>query len=266
MIFAPKWRALKVSVITPVLPASSDHLAECEASINELTYALGYQGIILEWLVAVDGPGVMPHLPRADRVVKLPQRVGVANARNAALAMAKGEWVLPLDADDLAEVNGMAAFGQRLIDCPDNLGWFAANRVLLNGDKTAHWNNEPRHLQAGTLAEQWASPFLFHPNSVVVRRSLLNTIGGWPNLPVNEDMAMALLLSEHANGFISTDVITRYRAWEKQAVADDNYPALKTKAFQDIGALINECRTQMGRTKITTPIPGAAYGILPIPA
>jgi glycosyltransferase involved in cell wall biosynthesis len=250
-------------VLTPVLPSASEHLKACEQSVNELTYALGYYGIIVQWLVAVDGPGDIGHQSYADHVVHLPERVGPAKARNSLLPYAKGEWIVPMDCDDLFDIKGMEDLAQHLIDCDDDLGWLAANRLLTSGERTPHWNNLARRVKPGSLSENWESPFAFHPNSMVIRRSLLNNLGGWPVIEVNEDMALALMLSEHAKGFIATDVMTRYRIWHKQAVSQAEYPEQKKKAFAEIEVLLNHQSEMLGRAPVSSPSPGMAYGVIP---
>lgn len=256
MKFAPKWRPLRLTILTPVVPSTSDHLAACESSITELTYVLGYYGIIVQWLVAIDGPGKLAYEPQADEVVRLSQRKGIAKARNDLLSLATGDWIIPLDCDDEFDISGMASLGQYLIDCEEDLGWIAGNRLLITGEKTSDWNNTGRGYCLGHLATEWTSPFPFHPNSVAIRRTAIREVGGWPDVEVNEDMALMLLLNEYHAGRVRTDVLTRHRERPKPSANQPAYLHETCTEFSAIETLINTHRSLLGRTPVRAPIPG----------
>lgn len=163
MIVSPKWSPLRITILTPVLPSASDYLKACEQSINELTYTLGYYGIIVQWLICIDGPGAMVHEPLADQIVRLPTQQGSARARNSLIPFAKGEWVVPLNCDDHFDLKGMEAIGQRLIQEAEAIAWCATNRLLINGERTSHWNDTGRLFSPGELSQHWISPLPFSP-------------------------------------------------------------------------------------------------------
>lgn len=90
--------------ISVVIPAYN-----CEATIRKaVSSAVGQSLRAIELIVVDDGsrdrtPQIVTELARADdRIIPilLPENVGVAAARNIALARASGTWVAVLDADD----------------------------------------------------------------------------------------------------------------------------------------------------------------------
>lgn len=209
MIIAPKWRALRLSVLTPVLPSASEHLAACEHSVKELIYALGHSGIIVQWLVGIDGPGKIAHQPRADHVIQLPECKGPAKTRNALLHLTQGEWVVPLDCHDTFNIAGMTELGQKLIGGPEDIGWYAANRMLADGEPELRSNNEDRIVGPGELTEALTKSSTLHPNAIIMRRSLLVALGGWPDMVAHEDLALSFILGERAKGLISIEVMSQ---------------------------------------------------------
>ncbi|MGL5830455.1 MAG: hypothetical protein ACRC0L_12935, partial [Angustibacter sp.] len=125
-----------------------------------------------------------------------------------------------------------------------------------------HWHGE-RQWAPGELAEHWTAPLPFHPNSIVARKSAIQACGGWPALPANEDLLVALLLSERSFGASVPEVLTHYRTWQNQEVADGNYSKLKNISFSVIEGIVNASRHGQGRLPITRPEAGGAYGVVP---
>lgn len=246
-----------LSVLTPVLPERSRYLPEAAASVDvvrKVASALGWQ---LDWVVVIDGPGDVWSLEVDAHTIRLPARAGVAAARNIGLSIASGDFVLPLDADDVLDPDGVAKV---LAGLSQDEGWVATNRVLLDGTRTPHWNDRPRSWPLGQLASAWSAPFPFHPNSVIAGRELALGIGGWPALGANEDLAFALKLSEASEGRVDTAVSIRYRVWEPQEVHTETYLEQKALSFGFIEASINAARRGRGAAAVQAPKPGPAFG------
>jgi len=262
---------VRLSVLTPVAADRGQWLAQAGLSVRRSRDLLAGIGVEVEWVVCQDGASgdgcgsgpvaeVLAGTPRPDRVVGWHVRRGVAAARNAALAAATGDWVVPLDADDELDRDGVLAAVSAVRAWPRELAWLGCNRVLVDGSRTPHWRNEPRGFAAGELAEQWTSPFWFHPNSVLLRRDALLRAGGWPALGVNEDLAAVLLVSEQYGGRAEPLVLTRYRVWDGQEVAAGSYPEDKATAFTVVEALLNARRRTAGRLPVHRPPAGPAHG------
>ena len=249
-----------VDLLTPVLPRRSRYLPAAGSSIlsalndSRLAVSLG-------WVVAVDGPGKIPEIGvEAATVVWLGQRSGCATARNLALGASHADWVTPLDADDTLDIDGLAAIAASLPTLDPSIGWIAANRLLFDGRHSAHWIPTDARLCPGDLARRWTAPFPFHPNTIIIRRSLALAVGGWPALMVNEDLGFILTVSEVAHGLLTTQVIQRYRVWPGQTTSTRGYAPDKERAFAIIAQVINAKRAMSGRATITSPAPGRAYG------
>lgn len=251
-----------LSLLTAALPAKTQYLAETGESVANAKREAAGRGWSIRWIIVLDGPGDAPGAESADLVVRMPRQRGITAARNAALARADSEWVAPLDADDLVDGAGLSKLLEFIDTCSEeDLGWIGANRTLISGERTPHWKDAYSEFQKGTLSQRWTSPFPFHPNSVLLRRRHALSIGGWPGVPVNEDMGLMLLLSEHSKGVFLPEILTRYRTWPLQEVASDTYVGEKNMAFSTIEAIVNACRARQGRTPVAAPAPGRAFGI-----
>jgi hypothetical protein len=249
-----------ISLLTPLDPARSGWLEDLAADVEALRLRLTGE---VEWVVCLDGPGAVD-LPAAVSVtVRLPIHGGIATARTAALTAASGDWVIPVDGDDRLDLDGTASLAAELTSAATaDLGWLAASRVLMDGTPTPHTLGVRRRWEVGELAEAWTAPFPFHPNTLAVRRPLAVGAGGWPALPVNEDLAFILAVSEDSPGLSVEHVLTRYRSWEGQTVSSPAYAEAKRVAFDTISALHNARRARASRAPIAPPqAAGGAHGI-----
>lgn len=252
-----------IDIITAVLPSRSQYLADTDRSVQAARAAASRVGWSVRWIIAIDGPGQIPVVD-ADTVVRLPTHRGTAVARNLALARSTCEWSAPLDADDTLDAVGFTSLLERMNSESGQLGWFSVNRRLMTGEKTPHWRSVSRNWRLGELAENWNSPFPFHPNSIFLRTSLALSIGGWPALPTNEDLALCLQMGELAEGASYTDMLTYYRVWDGQEISADTYKEDKDISFDAIERTINATRVRLGRTEVSRPAPGPAFGAIAI--
>lgn len=244
---------MRVSALTPVGPGRDRWLADSAQSVLACRSAVRDAGVELEWVVCYDGAVPRDDLPiPPDRLVTLAATRGLPTARNAALAAATGDWVLPLDSDDLLDPADFAAVVGALLSADAGTGWIGCNRLLVDGGATPYWVDREQHYPVGSLAEAWTSPFPFHPNSAVVRRELVLSIGGWPAM-VNEDIGALLLLGEASAGAVHPAVLTRYRVWDGQITAAPAYHPDKVVAFATIEAMVNARRRRAGRPPVTRP-------------
>ena len=249
-------RPCRISILTACLPERAEHLAAAATSVATVRAELS--PLTVEWVVALDGPGDAD-TSAADKVVRLPRRGGVSAARNAALRVAEGDLVTPLDADDMLDATGVLAAERALRR--DDHGWVGANRIMLgSGRRTAHWHG-PREWEAGEYAASWTSPSAFHPNSFVARRDLVLRCGGWPALTTNEDLLLVLRLSEEAAGRSIEEVLTHYRVWSGQVTTTGTYAHEKADAFLYIEQVINAVRARAGRPQVDRPSPGRAQAL-----
>lgn len=245
----------RLDIITSVLPARSEHIKETAGSVRKLL-ASPPRGWKITWKIGVDGPEPIPETGYPH--MRFMHPLGTSKVRNALLADSQADYVLNLDADDLLDPLGLKTMleDRGISQYP----WVSANLLLLNGAETSHWVGRERAWAQGELAGSWTSPFPFHPGALLMERELLDQAGGWPQIETNEDLAMALLLSERAPGFSTTYPIIRYRIWERQATSQPQYARQKMAAFRKIELLVNKERVGQGRPEVVAPIPGPASG------
>lgn len=101
---------IKISVITPTVNLNYDVL-DCAKSVRYSEFE--DSDISVEHIFVIDGGSLDANAWQAIqnlnsktyklKKIELPQNKGVANARNEALALAKGDFIMFLDSDDLYE-------------------------------------------------------------------------------------------------------------------------------------------------------------------
>lgn len=217
----------RVTVVVPFLDPPPDFFHEALESVAAQTWT--------DWdLVLVDdgsGPaatGVAEGFTRRfpDRVWLLPsgegRPLGTSAARNAGLAVAKGEYLAMLDADDVWLPRHLERHVQTLDSDPST--------ALVYGD-TLYWSSwdggkihdtvpeaglpagriEPPHLVSAMLLGRAAVPC---PCSVTARRSFVLAVGGyeggWVNSLYEDQVFYVKLLSRHPAARLE-ETLERYR-------------------------------------------------------
>lgn len=156
---------------------------------DTLSSALAQRGVELEVIVVDDGStdgtaGAVERICEQDKRVRLIQQHqgGVARARNLAIAAAKGNYVAPLDADDLWHPEKLSQQLSLLRESPADVGmtynWF---RRIDEDDRVIPGSPRP-----------WAEGWVFHRHltwnfisngsTPLIRRSLLEQIQYDPQL------------------------------------------------------------------------------------
>jgi glycosyltransferase involved in cell wall biosynthesis len=150
-----------VSIITP-LHNKGPFVAETLASVQAQTM-LKWEMIVVENHSSDDGPEQVERLAAVDqriRLVRAPETVrGPGDARNLGLSLARGDWVLFLDADDLIASNHLESLLEvgRATGAPAvasdwlefvNGSWEWGGQGILNDSAT---HVLPRHHAAGSL-------------------------------------------------------------------------------------------------------------------
>ncbi len=208
-----------VSVIIPAFNAEK-HLAETLESLRAQTFS-DFEAIIVDDGSTDRTAAVAQAYVEGDPRFRLfrQKNAGVAGARNAALAQAKGQWIAFLDADDVwmpekLEVQSKIAREQPEVD------FIFSNYFIWNGSKDI----EQRYLSAKKLPTgdplvRLISYNLFGISSVLVKRSLLDKVGVFDqSLAPAEDWDLWLRMAEKGfNPFGVFIPLLRYRVWSGNA-------------------------------------------------
>ena len=214
-----------ISVITPVLPAHVDMLADAYESLLR-------QDSDWEWLIQIDGSReslIEEHLPgvasdQRVRVAANGEKLGTSATRNRALLRSAGRWVTPLDADDQFFPDAMARLSEPLEGLPDVKFTVGETTDLFpDGKQLARFTRRPYVpglLPPGRLEEIWRlyKNLYLQPGAVMYDRTWLVAVGGWPTGTQMEDQDLLFAISTFVFGWYEPRPVYLYRQHRRQTV------------------------------------------------
>ena len=160
-------------------------------------------------LIVVDGGSTDDSLdiarPLCDRTLKAP--AGRAKQMNEGARQASSEWLLFLHADTRLEAEAFEALLEALSGDPD-WGWFD---VRIEGKHpfltlTAAMMNARAGLTKVATGDQ----------GLFVRKTLFDAVGGFPDMPLMEDVALSKVLRDIAKStVVRTPLVTDGRRWDQ---------------------------------------------------
>jgi GT2 family glycosyltransferase len=171
---APPTDAEAVSFVIPAW-RSDAFLVPAVASALAQTYPN------TEVVLVLDGPVALGRddLPKGDvRIVRLPERLGPAAARNAGLRAADGALVAVLDADDLAHPDRANAQAALLSDRPD-VALVGGSMLVIDAAGRAQGRRGRRGLSPDATRRVLPLRNPLVHSSVMARRSTLESLGGY---------------------------------------------------------------------------------------
>lgn len=192
-----------VSVVIPTLNAA-DALGPCLGALGEALF----DGVIHEVILA-DGGSSDGIEDIADQIgAKLIQAPrGRGSQLDAGANAASAPWLLFLHADTVLEADWGAAVLAHIADHPDRAGWFRLAFDVDHGAArlVAGWANLRSRLLGLPYGDQ----------GLLVPRVLLDKVGGVPEIPLMEDVALARRLSGRLRP-LSARAVTSAAKYEQQ--------------------------------------------------
>lgn len=139
---------------------------------------------------------------------------GLSQARNAGLALAHGEFVLFLDADDELLPEAVRTGVEALRRNP-GAGCVARRCLLMDHDGRPLPVTHPLLSTSDLYRELLLMNFVWTPGAVVFRRSAVNEIGGFPSdHPAASDYAVLLTFARRGCLIVDARDVIRYRKHE----------------------------------------------------
>jgi glycosyltransferase involved in cell wall biosynthesis len=223
----------QLSILTPVrVDANPEHLTEAWQSVQGLDSSISW-----EWVVQLDGENknlfeMIQNMTKGHPVLinDYDRSYGAAVARNTALALSEGNWVLALDSDDWLLADGVKK--QVIIAKEGKYQWVTGPALRSFVDKT-----EPRpspfkegEIPVGSVAKEWKRanekmPILATP--IMYQKDLVMYFGGWPALPRSEDVGLLHAINRLQPGFMTGEPFYVYRKWTGQTTAGNQDPRIR---------------------------------------
>lgn len=205
-----------VSVIVPAYNAER-YIADALASV------LGQTCQDVEIIVVDDGStdataDIVGTVAAGDPRVRLVEQPngGVARARNSALALARGEFVAPLDADDLWYPDKLRAQVTRFHESGSPLGMVYSWWVGIDRSGRIRGSSFPTRVEGDLFLDLVFTNFLCASGSLI-KRSVLLDVGGWdPSLRERggegcEDWDLWLRIADRCHVGCAPGFYTAYR-------------------------------------------------------
>ncbi|MBD2578570.1 glycosyltransferase [Oscillatoria sp. FACHB-1406] len=242
---------MAVSVIIPAHNAAAT-LAETLESLLAQTYP-HWEAIVVDDGSKDDTAAIAAQFAARDGRIRTKRQLqaGVCNARNTGILLAQYDWLLFLDSDDWLAPEQLEKMTQKLRENPDldgiHCGWA---RVTPDGQEIgeSYWH------QADNLFPALAQTCAFTIHACVIRRSLVETVGGFdPSFRTCEDWDMWQRLARVGARFDRLPEVLVYYRMRPDSASIDAF-----QMFADALRVIE--RGHSSDPRISNPLPAHANG------
>jgi glycosyltransferase involved in cell wall biosynthesis len=147
------------------------------------------------------------------RAFRNPIRLGLAANWNRAISLSRGDYVLILQDDDLAEPNLVSRLAA---EAGPELICFAMCLIDAEGaNAEMYWQSERRLLEVPDGLLEYATGPLFSSTQLFFRRSVFDRLGGMDEtFPIGSDAEMIMRWLLTCPLLVLPDVLTRRRRWD----------------------------------------------------
>ncbi len=190
-----------ISILTSEYAPTATYANETIASVAAQELPAGWK---LEWVVQEDG--VSPELRETYESISYVHyesndaQLGLAATRNLALGRVSGDLIQCLDHDDVLLPGAVATLIEAFEEQPIHWAIGQADDLLPDGTRVPFESALPPGLVPAGAANDWAidhgANWPIHSAGLMIRTSTLRAIGGWPGLPIDDDVTMFAGLSE----------------------------------------------------------------------
>lgn len=212
-----------LSVITAAYQPKRDYLLQAWESLVNSQHLGDWEW---EWCIQEDGlkPDAREWLPPDERIHYEANtvHVGAAATRNAALARARGTWIMNLDCDDWLLPEGMATLIAGWVANPGVI--WAAGRAHDYIDTEQQLVEFPNYLPDGLITSSvFMDSFEKHQLNPVhfagaaMDANVMRALGGYFASPVGEDVALWFAAVHLGQGVYTSDPVFVYRQWDGQS-------------------------------------------------
>jgi glycosyltransferase involved in cell wall biosynthesis len=246
-----------LSILTPILATEGviELLPETIASVKSQILPPGWN---FEWVVVEDG--TTQHLqnfpwPNFVHYRAANKHVYESCARTLALSMAKGQYILSLDADDTLPLGALFKICTAYDENPEAM-WVAGQEATPN--HPTPWiniKNPQDRLPIGECKPGLMYPFWKRTEQFPVtfqssyRSEVLWEFGGYPAMPYTGDVNLLLAVSSIYKGVILKDIVLNYRRWDGQMTAKKEHFSNKDLSAEHVAKWIRAITERRRRNK-----------------
>lgn len=159
----------RISIITPCYN-QGEYLLEAVHSLAGIDPGLYELIIVNDGSTDVRTIEILKKLQSSGYKIIFQENKGLGGARNTAVRLAKGEFILPLDSDNKIRKEYLVK-GAAIMDAHPNVGVVYGNAEYF-GSKTGIWSPGPFNLQKLMLAN-------YIDACALIRKSILDEVGGY---------------------------------------------------------------------------------------